>query len=108
MLKKGADILGSGAVTGFEPDAGGSGGGIGALKKKAFGGIGASKKNAKILMDIKLIDIRTRRIIKALSLEGKASKWKIGGLGGGAVKDVVLVGALGAYSNEPMDDQMQT
>jgi len=102
-LMEGADILVSGAVTGFEPNAGGSGGALGGLTKKAFGAIGAKKKEAKILMDIKLIDIRTRRIIKALSLEGKATKWKTGAVGGGWTKDIALVGALGGYSNEPME-----
>ncbi len=102
-LMEGADILVSGAITGFEPNAGGSGGALGGLTKKAFGAIGAKKKEAKILMDIKLIDIRTRRIIKALSLEGKATKWKAGAMGGGWTKDIALVGALGGYSNEPME-----
>ncbi len=102
-LMEGADILVSGAITGFEPNAGGGGGALGGLTKKAFGEAGLSKKEAKILMDIKLIDIRTRRIIKALSLEGKASKWKAGAAGGGWTEDIALVGALGAYSNEPME-----
>ncbi len=102
-LMEGADVLITGAVTGFEPDAGGSGGALGGLKKKAFGAFGAKKKEAKILMDIKMIDIRTRRIIKAMSLEGKATKWKVGMAGGGWTKDIVLVGALGKYSNEPME-----
>ncbi len=106
-LMEGADILVSGAVTGFEPNAGGSGGVLGGLKKKAFGEVGLSKKEAKILMDIKLIDIRTRRIIKAMSLEGKASKWSAEAAGGGWVNDVALAGALGAYSNEPMESAVR-
>ena len=106
-LMEGADILVSGAVTGFEPDAGGSGGGLGGLTKKAFGKIGMKKKDAKILMDIKLIDIRTRRIIKAMALEGKATKWSAKGSGGGWTKDIALAGALGTYSNEPMESAVR-
>nr|MBN2277558.1 OmpA family protein [candidate division Zixibacteria bacterium] len=102
-LMEGADILVAGAITGFEPDASGVGGGIGGLKKKAFGALGASKKEAKILMDLKMYDIRTRRIIKAMSLEGKATSWKVGGVGGGWTKDIALAGALGVYANEPME-----
>ncbi len=102
-LMEGADVLVTGAVTGFEPDAGGGGGALGGLKKKAFGAIGASKKEAKILMDIKLIDIRTRRIIKAMSLEGKASKWKADAAGGGWTSDLAMAGALSVYKNEPME-----
>jgi outer membrane protein OmpA-like peptidoglycan-associated protein/curli biogenesis system outer membrane secretion channel CsgG len=106
-LMEGADILVTGAVTGFEPDAGGGGGALGGLTKKAFGGAGLSKKTAQINMDIKLIDIRTRRIIKALSLEAKSSKWKAGATGGGWTKDIAMAGALGAYSNEPMEDAIR-
>ncbi|MEA3297516.1 MAG: CsgG/HfaB family protein [candidate division Zixibacteria bacterium] len=107
-LMEGADLLVTGAVTAFEPDAGGSGGILGGFKKKALGGIGASSKEAKIIMDIKLIDIRTRRILKAKSIEAKSKKWKIGMAGGGAVGDVVLGGALGMYSNEPMEKAIRT
>ncbi|UCD95235.1 MAG: OmpA family protein [Candidatus Zixiibacteriota bacterium] len=106
-LMEGADVLVTGAVTDFEPDAGGAGGALGGLKKKAFGALGAKKKTAKILMDIKLIDIRTRRILKAFSLEGKSTKWKAGAVGGGWVEDVVIGGALGVYSNEPMGNAIR-
>lgn len=106
-LMEGADILVTGAVTGFEPDAGGGGGALGGLTKKAFGAAGVSKKSAQINMDIKLVDIRTRRIIKALSLEAKSSKWKAGAAGGGWSEDIAMAGALGAYSNEPMEDAIR-
>ncbi len=106
-LMEGADVLVTGAVTGFEPNAGGGGGALGGLTKKAFGAAGVSKKTAQINMDIKLIDIRTRRIIKAMSLEAKSSKWKAGAAGGGWTKDIAMAGALGAYSNEPMEDAIR-
>lgn len=106
-LMEGADILITGAITGFEPDAGGGGGGLGGLTKKAFGKIGASKKEAKIMMDIKLIDIRTRRILKAKSLDAKASKWKAKAAGGGWTEDIAMAGALGTYSNEPMEEAVR-
>ncbi len=106
-LMEGADILVTGAVTGFEPDAGGGGGVLGGLKKKAIGGLGASKKTAKIAIELKLIDIRTRRIIKAMSLDAKSSKWKVGAAGATWTKDIVLVGGLGVYANEPMADAIR-
>ena len=102
-LMEGADVLVTGAVTGFEPEAAGGGGAIGALKKKAFGKAGLESKTAKILIDLKLIDIRTRRVIKAMSLEGKSTGWATDIEGGGIVEDVALGGALGSYSNEPME-----
>ena len=105
---EGADLLITGSVTAFEPDAGGKGGILGGFKKKALGGIGASSKEAKIIMDIKLIDIRTRRILKAKSIEAKSKKWKVGMAGGSSVGDVVLGGALGMYSNEPMEKAIRT
>jgi len=106
-LMEGADILITGAVTSFEPDAGGGGGALGGLTKKAFGSVGVSKKEAKITLDIKLIDIRTRRIIKAKTIKAKSTKWKTGMKGGGWVDDVALVGSLGQYSNEPMADAVR-
>ncbi len=102
-LMEGADILITGAVTAFEPNAGGGGGVLGGFKKKAFGAVGVKSKTAKIIMDIKLIDIRTRRVLKAKSLEAKSKSWKTGIGGGGWVKDMALAGALGVYSNEPME-----
>lgn len=107
-LMEGADLLITGSVTAFEPNAGGSGGGLGGLKKKAFGKIGLDKKSAEIRLDIKLIDIRTRRILKAKSIKAKSSKWKASMSGGGWVEDVALVGGLGAYSNQPMEDAIRT
>jgi len=102
-LMEGADILVTGAVTGFEPDVGGKGGALGGLKKRTFGANGVKTKSAKILMDIKLIDIRTRRTIKALSLEGKSTSWKAGVAGGRWSSGMPLAGALGVYSNQPME-----
>ncbi len=107
-LMEGADLLITGAVTAFEPDAGGGGGGFGALKKKAFGKVGLDKKTAEIRIDIKLIDIRTRRVIKAKTIKAKSSKWKTNMKGGGWVQDVALTGGLGMYSNKPMEDAIRT
>ncbi len=102
-LMEGADILVTGAVTAFEPEAGGSGGGLGALKKKAFGKVGMETKTAKVIMDIKLIDIRTRRIIKATAIEAKSTSWGTDVAGGGWGEELVMAGAMGVYSNQPME-----
>jgi OOP family OmpA-OmpF porin len=106
-LMEGADILVTGAVTAFKPDAGGSGGGLGGITKKAFGKVGVKTKKAEIRMDIKLIDIRTRRILKAKSIKAKSTSWKTGIAGGGLVSDVALAGALGTYSDGPMEDAIR-
>lgn len=102
-LMEGADILITGAVTSFEPDAGGGGGGLSGLKKKAFGSLGVSSKTAKMQMELKLIDIRTRRIIKAKKIKAESKSWSTDMAGGGWTDDISLDGALGIYSNEPME-----
>ncbi len=107
-LMEGADILVTGAVTAFKPDAGGSGGGLGGITSKAFGKVGVKTKKAEIRMDIKLIDIRTRRILKATSIKAKSTSWKTGIAGGGWVDNVALAGALGVYSDGPMEDAIRT
>jgi OOP family OmpA-OmpF porin len=107
-VMEGADVLITGAVTGFEPEASGGGGAIGGLKKKAFGKVGMESKTAKILIDLKLIDIRTRRVLKAMSLEGSSTSWATDVEGGGFVEDVALAGAMGAYSNEPMEKAVRS
>ena len=93
-----AELQVSGAVTTFEPEADGGG-----LKKKAFGKIGIQTKTAEIVMDVKLIQTSTGRILKAKSIEAKSTKWGADMTGGSWVKDVALAGALSVYSNEPME-----
>ncbi len=102
-LMEGADILVTGAVTAFEPDAGGGGGMFGGLKDKAAGKLGVKSKKAKMQLDIKIIDIRTRRILAAKTVKAESKNWKVDMWGGGMVKDVALAGGLGTYSNEPME-----
>ncbi|MBU8933235.1 MAG: OmpA family protein [candidate division Zixibacteria bacterium] len=102
-LMEGADILITGAITAFEPKASGGGGGLGGITKKAFGKIGVKKSTAKIQIDLKIIDIRTRRYLKAMALEGKSDKWKTNMAGGGRVDGLRMIGDLGVYSNEPME-----
>jgi len=102
-LMEGADILVTGAVTSFEPEAGGGGGGLGGLKKKAFGKVGLETKTAELGLDLKLIDIRTRRIIKATSIEAKSTSWGTDVAGGGWGEEIAMAGEMGVYSNEPME-----
>jgi len=102
---EGADILVVGAITAFEPKAGGIGaGGIVIPRGVPFiGGVKFGKNEAYIAADIRLIDIRTGRIINATKVEGRASKWNIGGLGGAFVGSVALGGGLNMYKNTPME-----
>ncbi len=97
-----ADILVTGAIVAFEPKAGGVGGGVGGIIGGIFG-VGASTKNAYIAATIRLIDVATGRIINSTRVEGKASSFSVGGLGGGFIGHVPLGGAFRAYKNTPME-----
>ncbi len=102
-LMEGADLLITGAVTAFEPAAGGGGGLLGAAKNKLAGQVGVSGKTAEIGLDLRLIDIRTRRVLKAMPLEAKSTSWKTGIAGAGWAENMALAGALGSFSNQPME-----
>ncbi len=104
-LMEGADILLMGAITEFEPKASGVGGGIGGLYlgSGVLGGVRGGKEDAYIKADLRLVDVRRGRVINAATVEGQATRWKVGGLGGALVGNVVLGGALGGYKNTPME-----
>jgi len=106
-LMESADLLVTGAITSFEPNASGGGGMLGGLKKKAFGSVGVSSNKAKIAIELKLIDIRTRRIIKSKTIKAESSQWSADMTGGGWSEDISMDGALGVYSNEPMEEAIR-
>jgi curli biogenesis system outer membrane secretion channel CsgG len=98
-----ADILVTGAIVAFEPNESGTSGGIGSVIGGILGGIGAKSKNAYIAADIRLVDVATGRIINSTRVEGKASSFSVGGLGGGLIGHVPLGGAFRVYKNTPME-----
>ncbi len=104
-LLEGADILVVGAITAFEPEASGIGGGGIAIpfKVPVLGGVAIKKKEAYIAVDIRLIDVRTGRIISATTVEGKASQWKVGTGGAGVFGNMALGAGLEVYKNTPME-----
>jgi curli biogenesis system outer membrane secretion channel CsgG len=93
---EGAELLLVGAITEFEPNATGFGGG---LVLPGFGA-GLGVKNAHIAIDIRIIDAKTSRILAAQSVEGKAQD--IGGLGGIAVGGPLAIG-FGGFAKTPME-----
>ncbi|EDM24217.1 CsgG/HfaB family protein [Caminibacter mediatlanticus] len=72
---EGTDILVVGAITAFEPKAGGFGiGGVTIpLNVPVIGGIKFAKNDAYIALDLRLVDISTGRVLAATTIEGKAS-----------------------------------
>ncbi|QCT94865.1 DUF1080 domain-containing protein [Caminibacter mediatlanticus TB-2] len=102
---EGADILVVGAITAFEPKAGGFGiGGVAIpLNVPVIGGIKFAKNDAYIALDLRLVDISTGRVLAATTIEGKASSWKVGIGGGGYSSGIILGGGLSKYKNTPME-----
>lgn len=99
-----ADVLVVGAITAFEPNYTGGGVGVGGLFGKVLGGAIGNIKNAYIAADIRLVDVRTGRVINATTVEGKATSWgALTGLGARVSHNVYLGGALSAYKNTPME-----
>lgn len=102
-LMEGADVLITGAVTAFEPEASGGGGLMSAAKKGLMGKVGVSGKTAVCAIDLKLVDIRTRRVVKAFNVEAKSTSWESDVAGAGWAEDLAMGGALGVFSNQPME-----
>lgn len=100
---EGAELLITGAVTGFEPDSGGIGGAIGGLFGGPYGQVAGSFKNAYLAIDIRVIDARTSRILAAATVEGRASNFG----GGLAIIGGSLGGGLSGWSKTPMEKALR-
>lgn len=93
---EGAELLVVGAITEFEPSAGGVGAGV--LTGGAGAGLGVGV--AHLAIDIRVIDARTSRILSAQSVEGRAQD--VGGLAGIAVGGPLAVG-FASFAKTPME-----
>lgn len=100
---EGAELLVTGAVTGFEPESGGLGGAIGGLFGKPYGEIAGSFKNAYIAIDVRIIDTRTSRILQAATIEGRATDFG----GAFAIIGGSLGGGLSGWSKTPMEKALR-
>jgi curli biogenesis system outer membrane secretion channel CsgG len=96
---EGAELLITGAVTEFEPGSSGVGGDIGGTVGRVVGGVLGAIKKAHLAIDMRLIDTRTSRIVAAVSVEGEATNYNLGGLALGSS----VGGSLGGYSKTPME-----
>ncbi len=104
-LMEGADVLVMGAITAFEPKASGTraGGVVVPFNVPLLGGVAVKKDEAYIAADIRLVDVRTGRIINATTVEGLASRYKVGGIGGFIAGTVALGAGFSTYKNTPME-----
>lgn len=94
-----ADIVVTAAITGFDSESGGGdvgrqlGGALGGL----FGSVAGSLRQARVAMDIRLIDVDTGRVIAATSVEGKATSFGASAAGGS------LGSSLSGFAKGPME-----
>ena len=102
---EGAELLITGAVTGYEPGASGYFGGIGGGKKDIAGGVLAALKGSYIAIDVRVIDTKTSRILSAVTVEGTASDLE--GLIGMAIGKVGLGTGLGGWAKTPMEKALR-
>ena len=94
-----ADIMVTAAITGFDPGSAGAEGSLSGALGSKLGGLLGSVKQARVAMDIRLIDVDTGRVIAATSVEGKATGVGAGitGVGGS------LGGGLKGFAKGPME-----
>lgn len=102
---EGAEILIYGAVTEFEPDQAGIGGGtyIPGLKTGVIGGV----KRSHVAIDLRIVDAKTSRIVATTTVTGKATDVGAGigtQIGGGKTRMPV---ALGGWSKTPMEQAIR-
>jgi len=104
---EGAELLVTAAITGFDPGTSGLGGNIGGLIPGrlggVLGGIGIGIKKASIAMDLRVIDVRTGRVVAATAAQAEASSFSagVGGVGGG------MGGSLGGFAKTPMESAIR-
>jgi curli biogenesis system outer membrane secretion channel CsgG len=103
---KTADIIITAAVTEFEPQASGGGGGLGAggtLGGSLIGAvIGGSMNKAHMALDLRIIDTSTSEVLAAARVQGQATDIA-GGIFGGILGNTALGVGLGGYANTPME-----
>ena len=100
---EGAELLVTGAVTGYEPGASGMKGGFGGAGGGAGGGIFGGFKKAYLAIDVRVIDAKTSRILAATTVEGSATDigGEIGGFGG------PIAAGLAGWSKTPLEKALR-
>jgi len=96
---KGADLLITGAVTGWDPGTSGIGGNVGMRLPFGRSNIGVSLRKSSLAMDIRILDTSTSEVLAATRVEGEAKDFGIS-TGGNTFP---LSGGLGMYAKTPME-----
>jgi curli biogenesis system outer membrane secretion channel CsgG len=98
-----ADLVITAAITGFDPGVAGGAGGAGGALGSMLGGVVGSFKQARVTMDLRVIDVDTGRVIAATSVEGKST-----GVGAGLAGVGGSLGAgLGGFAKGPMESAIR-
>lgn len=102
---EGAELMVYGAVTEFEPDAKGIGGG--AIMPGIHTGVIVGVKRAHVAIDLRIVDAKTSRIVATTTVTGNATD--VGGgigtqIGGGKTR---MPFALGGWSKTPMEQAIR-
>lgn len=94
-----ADIVVTAAITGFDVETTGGdiGRQLGGALGSFLGSVTGSMRQARVAMDIRLIDVDTGRVIAATSVEGKASSF------GGSSTGGSLGSSLSGFAKGPME-----
>lgn len=108
---EGADLIVLGAITAF--DSGNSGGAIPIpiplSERGDFGILNLSAKRGHVAMDLRVIDVRTGRVLQSTAVEGR--NWKVGfdftGFFRAGRSSIRLPGLLGLFSNTPVEEALQ-
>ena len=94
-----ADIVVTAAITGFDAESGGAdiGKNVGGALGGILGAVTGSFRQARVAMDLRMIDVDTGRVIAATSVEATANSYGGGSTGGS------MGGALSGFSRGPME-----
>ena len=96
---KGADLLVTAAITGWDPGTSGIGGNVGIPIPFGRSNIGVGFKKSSLAMDIRILDTATSEVLAATRVEGEAKDFGIS-TGSSAFP---LSGSLGIYAKTPME-----
>jgi curli biogenesis system outer membrane secretion channel CsgG len=103
---EGADILLTGAITGYKENESGGGLDIGLdtinLGPLQAGGSSAKVKSAWISADFRLVDVRTGRVLGTAKAEGRANDMDLSGIGV-RFRTIPASAKLGGYKNTPVE-----
>lgn len=101
---KGADLLITAAITGWDPGTSAIGGKVGMRLPIGRSNIGVSLRKSSLAMDIRILDTSTTEVLAATRVEGEAKDFGIS-TGGSTFP---LSGGLGVYSKTPMEKAIRT